>query len=531
MTQSINDFKKHNSIILSTLIGVNIFVSIVIWISGLGGKSPYLYNMTITIFGWFIYLISSDIFKEKFYIIALKIKFLITIIKPIDYIKIFSGSFFIIWLIKFLHDYSTFNIPTWDAGIYSNIVFNSSIGNFFYSSVLEKNHLGEHFSPIMALFIPLYWIKSDIRWLLGIQALAYCSFPIIIYRLCKVYTNNINLKVFLSIFLSITWFLYTPMRSAMEFSFHPSSLCAPLILTAFIFLEEEQYLKLFSTLGLLVLFKENTMFITIGFGMYLIYKHKKIKMGVTLIFAGLILMTILIKLVIPFFSIDGYSKLERLGIFYDYKSKFIYLFKLFLPVFYLPIIFWRYGVITLPAILQNLVVNFEPMYSSSYHYDDLISALIFSCLPGIIICELIPLIHKLNLNYLRLLIVPILTFLLFLAKPSPLKQVWMQPVTSLHTELNDDLNNLITRFKTNRIYLQSPLFVHINKQSTQDFKFCGERKKFTANTVIAIAPNAGLSHFNINNLDQCLSDLKSDKNLKEINGFKQLSIFQVKDSS
>ena len=176
------------------------------------------------------------------------------------------------------------------------------------------------------------------------------------------------------------------------------------------------------------------------------------------------------------------------------------------------------------------MVNFEPMYSSNYHYDDLISPLIFSCLPGIIICELIPLIHKLNLNYLNILILPILTFLLFLSKPSPLKQIWMQPLTSLHTELNDDLNNLVSRFKTNKIYLQSPLFVHINKQSTQDFKFCSERKKFKENTLITLAPNAGLSHFNINDLDQCLSDLKSDENLQEISGFKHLSIFQVKDN-
>ena len=49
----------------------------------------------------------------------------------------------------------------------------------------------------------------------------------------------------------------------------------------------------------------------------------------------------------------------------------------------------------------------------------------------------------------------------------------------------------------------------------------------TKNTLIAIAPNADLSHFNIKNLGQCVSDLKSDNNLKEIKGFKQLSIFQV----
>ena len=55
-------------------------------------------------------------------------------------------------------------------------------------------------------------------------------------------------------------------------------------------------------------------------------------------------------------------------------------------------------------------------------------------------------------------------------------------------------------------------------------------QKFKENTLITLAPNAGLSHFNINDLDQCLSDLKSDENLQEISGFKHLSIFQVKDN-
>ena len=54
--------------------------------------------------------------------------------------------------------------------------------------------------------------------------------------------------------------------------------------------------------------------------------------------------------------------------------------------------------------------------------------------------------------------------------------------------------------------------------------------KFKKNTLIAIAPNASLSHFNIDNLDKCLSNMKSDKNLTEIKDFKQLSIFQVKNN-
>ena len=52
--------------------------------------------------------------------------------------------------------------------------------------------------------------------------------------------------------------------------------------------------------------------------------------------------------------------------------------------------------------------------------------------------------------------------------------------------------------------------------------------QFKKGNLIAIAPNASLSHYNIKNLEQCFYSLKSDNNLLEVKGFKHLSVFQVK---
>ena len=90
--------------------------------------------------------------------------------------------------------------------------------------------------------------------------------------------------------------------------------------------------------------------------------------------------------------------------------------------------------------------------------------------------------------------------MLCFSRPSPLLPLVLNPITNLHVELDKELRILTSKFHNEKLYLQSPLFVHVNQQSTQDFKFCNERIKFKKNTLIAIAPNADLSHFNIKNL-------------------------------
>ena len=113
--------------------------------------------------------------------------------------------------------FDRFNLGAFDSGIYGNIAFNTASGDPFYSSVLEKNHLGEHFSPVVTFFAPLYRIKSDLRWLLAAQAISFSLVPIIIYRISNTYTNKKSEKFLVALFLSIIWLIYIPMRAAMLF--------------------------------------------------------------------------------------------------------------------------------------------------------------------------------------------------------------------------------------------------------------------------------------------------------------------------
>ena len=175
--------------------GIYILAALVLHISGIGGKNMHLIAFSIPLAPLIINSLPQNYAKLGFDDFTIRIQRLTDQVPKIAYIWILSGLFLIVWSIKYFHMYAIFDLRTFDAGIYGNIVFNTAKGDLFYSSVLEKNHLGEHFSPIMSFFAPFYWIKPDIRWLLIIQVISYCCIPLIIYRISDSYTNKKSEKL------------------------------------------------------------------------------------------------------------------------------------------------------------------------------------------------------------------------------------------------------------------------------------------------------------------------------------------------
>ena len=66
-----------------------------------------------------------------------------------------------------------------------------------------------------------------------------------------------------------------------------------------------------------------------------------------------------------------------IGPFQDIPEKIVYLIKILIPFGFIPLIFWRFGIIAGPAIGVNLLsgAGRPQMYSTSYHYDDISSTL------------------------------------------------------------------------------------------------------------------------------------------------------------
>ena len=521
---------------INIISGLCCFMAIFLHSLGIAGIKLNLLILSTPIF---CFIANSFIDKEKF-----KKKYEIYIRKfervelKINPLFCFWGLFFLslfTWLLTYFHMFDRFNLGAFDSGIYGNIAFNTASGDPFYSSVLEKNHLGEHFSPVVTLFAPLYRIKADLRWLLAAQAISFSLVPIIIYRISNTYTNIKSEKFLVALFLSIIWLIYIPMRSAMIFPFHPSSMAAPFILLAFAYLIEGKIGRMLTTLIFLLFFKENLTLVLIGFSFYLFFQKKDYKKSIFLFILGATTLFLIVFIIIPVINGDIYSKLTRFGIFDDPVLKFKYIFSLFLPLGFLPIIFWRSGIIVFPVIMQNLIVNSQPMYSSEYHYDDLIAPLLFSILPGIIICYLLPLLNKFNLNKTILLSLSVFLLLTFYAKESPLQMVWSMPITEVQKGIKKELVSLKENYPNETLYFQQYLFPHINLppskakvmcQIKDHLKcICFEPKTYPNNSILVFAK--AVPKYPIKDLEKCISAYEKSEKAIKMTDFKYLTVFEI----
>lgn len=276
--------------------------------------------------------------------------------------------------VKLLQHYS-FGTNDSDTGIYANVAWNIANGNGFYSSSSQHSHLGEHFSPITAVFAPFMRMHPTAYWLMFAQGLAVGVFFIVLVRLCFVIGGKEQQRASAVIALCILLlsFMYTPLVSALCFEFHPSTLAMPLIALAILAVHENKNVLLCLLLVALLTTKESAILAFIGLGLYAWLVCKRRRLALALFALGGIAAIIIFKVIIPYFRIEEWGHYSRLGLFDHWTEKSRYLLLLVLPLGFLPLLHWRALAAALPAIALNLSVAYKPQFSSNYHYDDMAS--------------------------------------------------------------------------------------------------------------------------------------------------------------
>lgn len=282
--------------------------------------------------------------------------------------------FGVLWAGFYACKYYGLGLDVFDTGIYSNLAYNLSRGEGFYSSVLERNHLGEHFSPVMLVFAVLYRFIPAVHWLLGAQLAAWLAVPWILRLVLR--ESGGRESPGLEAWLSLAWFLYQPVAAAMNFPFHPSTLAMPFVVWAFYEMLRERWVRLGVLLVGLLAFKENLFLVWIGFGLFQLCR-RRLTAAVVLIACGALAGSLILGVAIPAFREGEWRHWNRFGPLADWPGKLRYLWFVFAPVAFLPLIRWRAGLVALPALLPNLGSQAAMMYSRRHHYDDVAGALIF----------------------------------------------------------------------------------------------------------------------------------------------------------
>jgi uncharacterized membrane protein len=155
---------------------------------------------------------------------------------------ILSGVFAVTLIICSICKYYSFNAYMWDLGFFDNLLWNTSIGNFYRVAAVFKpyqNVLGDHIHPIILVFLPFYKIYPTPVWFLLFQPIIVAIAAWGVFRLARTILKDQALA-FLFLVAFIT---YLPLRMGVLFDFHESCFSPAVYIWMFVYYFERKYNK------------------------------------------------------------------------------------------------------------------------------------------------------------------------------------------------------------------------------------------------------------------------------------------------
>ena len=534
---------SQNKILNSKFYKVFIFLfslTFITWWSGIAGASLYAIPSLLLV-GFSIYAI----IKGQYFLIITKLynnyKEWISFQKYKKMILAIFALQSFLWFSYVILKYYSFNLFTLDAGYHSNILYNISNGDFF-SSMFNMHNLGEHFTLSMSFIALFYKLVPSINWMMGFKIIAYLSSVYLIFLIIKDELKEYQKYWMVFIVFAVMWlFLYRPIINTVRYEFQASCLAPPFILMSFLFLKKEKWIPFVFTMIFLLGFKEHLGSVWIGFGCYKILKNPRNISGYIILMIGVLSIYLIMFEIKSYFrgTTSGYNDVNLIAPFKDIGEKiFYFLIYLLSPLMFLPLIFWKNGIMAMPAIGINLISGVPQMYSSHYHYDDVASTLL-------IISTIISL-KNLNIKFLfeKLKKYKIfqygtilwLSLFLYYLPYSNLRFIKKVIPTSMHFELINEINNVNKITKNKHIAVQDVLGSHFYRKEIQAYYQgvdCNYDNAFYKNSLPNPLPeyeyiilSAYVSQYGLKDYEKCLEQLNQSNKFIKLGNYKLLDVYQ-----
>ncbi|MEC4982579.1 MAG: DUF2079 domain-containing protein [Oscillatoria sp. PMC 1068.18] len=236
-------------------------------------------------------------------------------------------AFFLLTLTISLHRYYSLYSNT-DHGIFNQVFWNSSHGNFFQSSLssslstnVQHNNqlptvyyqrLGQHFTPALLLFVPIYAIFPSPATLNVLQVILLTAAGLVLYFLAREYLQpNLAARV------TISYYAANAIIGPSLGNFF--DLCQiPLYVFSLLLAKEKRCWWLFWLLVILSLtVREDTGVILFSLGIYWILSKREVQLGLAVCTVSLAYMIVVTNAIMPLFSADISKRfmIERFGQF------------------------------------------------------------------------------------------------------------------------------------------------------------------------------------------------------------------------
>lgn len=221
--------------------------------------------------------------------------------KDIKIILVFLFICFLFYSLIAVFSHNHFQTFGWDLGYFDQLIWKVSRGIYPYSTLSKVNLLAGHFAPILFLYAPLYWLWSDPRMLLVVQAflMVIASYPL--YLLSFEKTKN---KLFsFSVIFSYLFFLGTQWSILNEF--HEVTIAPLFLITVFYALEKKKNVLFWLGIIGLLMIKEEIALLVAAIGLTVFTKFKKKKIGIGIFIFSLLFFFFLTNIFMPAISEKG----------------------------------------------------------------------------------------------------------------------------------------------------------------------------------------------------------------------------------
>lgn len=243
-------------------------------------------------------------------------------------LKLLLGSAIAFWgicVVLLLHRYFTF-YASYDQGIFNQVFWNGIHGRFFQSSLssalstnvvhqgqfpdVSYHRLGQHFTPALLLWLPLYAIFPSPVTLSVLQVTLVTAAGLVLYLLARQY-----LEPPLSALIVVSFYGANAVIGPTLANFHDVSQI-PLFVFTLLLAMEKGWWWLFWIFSVLILgVREDAGVVLFGVGVYMILSHRFPRRGLIVCVVSFGYMLVLTNLIMPLFSADISQRfmMERFG--------------------------------------------------------------------------------------------------------------------------------------------------------------------------------------------------------------------------
>jgi uncharacterized membrane protein len=223
-------------------------------------------------------------------------------------LTILTGVFAASYILYGLFRHWRFESSAYDLGIFDQVIWLLSRLEAPASSITSHpNIFGDHFHPIITLWVPLYWVAPAPETLIIAQALLLAAsiVPVLLFA-------RDRLPRGVAYAIAISYGLFWGLQSAMAFDVHEVAFAPLIIASAILAMDRRRWPAFWICMAVLIVTKEDLIPLVGGFGLCLLVRRDW-RRGAIAIAISVASFAVVLGALMPHFNGSGYAYASAFG--------------------------------------------------------------------------------------------------------------------------------------------------------------------------------------------------------------------------